>query len=155
VALKDKVRVRSLSLLNSFARGADARRMTLKMLWIVLRLRLGTRRIRTNAFTDLVVTEGETRFSPDELSQTMSRVLGHHVADLPSIAKEQLAATGAHDVTPRLGQLSGVPALVITGEKDPIARPSSGRSIASGILGAKYVEIPGASHAFPILDPER
>lgn len=155
VALKAKSRVRSLSLLNTFARGADARRMTLEMFWIVVRLRLGTRRMRTNAFRELVVPESETRFKPDELTANISRVLGHHIADLPAIANEQLAAMSAHDVTRRLGELSGIPALVISGEKDPIARPSSGRAIASGIPGARYIEIPGASHAFPILDPER
>lgn len=155
VALKAKPRVRSLGLLNTFARGADARRMTLGKLWIVLRLRFGTRRVRTNAFQELVVPQEETRFKPDELTAKISRVLGHHIADMPSIADEQTAAMSAHDVTARLGEISGIPTLVINGEKDPIARPSSGRAIASGIPGAKYTEIPGASHAFPILDPER
>jgi pimeloyl-ACP methyl ester carboxylesterase len=62
---------------------------------------------------------------------------------------------GAHDVTMRLAELSGIPTLVISSEKDLIARPSSGRAIASGIPGARYLEIAGASHAFPILDAER
>jgi pimeloyl-ACP methyl ester carboxylesterase len=154
VALTDQARARSLSLLNTFARGTDARRMTLEMFWIALRLRLGTRGIRARAFQELVVPQSETRFKPDELSANISRVLGHHIGDIPEIVNEQLAALSAHDVTSRLGELSGIPTLVISGEKDPIARPSSGRAIASGIPDARYIEIPGASHAFPILDPE-
>ena len=51
-------------------------------------------------------------------------------------------------------QLAGLIA-ASPGEKDLIARPASGRAIAAGIAGAKYIEIPGASHAFPVLEPER
>jgi pimeloyl-ACP methyl ester carboxylesterase len=54
-----------------------------------------------------------------------------------------------------LGELAGIPTLVISGDRDIIARPSSGRAIAAGIPGARYIEIAGASHAFPILEPER
>ena len=51
--------------------------------------------------------------------------------------------------------MSGIPTLVISSEFDLIAPPSSGKAIAAGIPGARYVEIENASHAFPILQPER
>jgi pimeloyl-ACP methyl ester carboxylesterase len=56
-----------------------------------------------------------------------------------------------HDVRSRLRELAGIPTLVINGEKDPLARPASGKALAAGIPGARYVELPGTSHAMPIL----
>ena len=153
LALQSKPRVRSLTLLNTFANGADGSRMTLRILWIGLRLRLGTRKMRRKAFLELVVPPGEE--STEEVAALMTRVLGHDVGDLPDISNQQLAAMSRHDVTSRLGELSGIPTLVISGEKDPIARPSSGRAIAAGIPGAQYVEFKGASHSLPILQAER
>ncbi|HEX8907135.1 MAG TPA: alpha/beta fold hydrolase, partial [Longimicrobiaceae bacterium] len=68
----------------------------------------------------------------------------------PPVAMKQLAALRAYDATPRLGELAGIPALVVTAEHDPIARPESGRALAAGIPGARYVEFADASHGLPI-----
>jgi pimeloyl-ACP methyl ester carboxylesterase len=152
-ALLGKTRVRSLTLLNTFANGADTKRMTLRLLWIALQLRFGSLRMRRNAFMELVLTPGQER--GEGLVKTMERVIGHDVGELPEISDAQVAAMGDHNVTDRLGELAGIPTLVISGEKDLIARPSSGRAIAAGIPGARFMEIAGASHAFPILEPER
>jgi pimeloyl-ACP methyl ester carboxylesterase len=157
LALISKERVRSLTLLNTFANGAHARRLNLRIMWIGLRLRFGTRSMRRKAFLELVMAKGKEKAGADAnaLAELMSRVFGHDVADLPAISDTQLAAMGAHDVTPRLAELSGIPTLVISGQYDLIAPPSSGRAIAAGIPGARYVEIENASHAFPILQAER
>jgi pimeloyl-ACP methyl ester carboxylesterase len=157
LALLAKPRVRSLTLLNTFANGADARRFNLRIIWIGLRLRFGTRKIRRKAFLELVMAQGEEKAAADAeaITELMGRVFGHDIADLPAISDTQLAAMGAHDVTTRLGELSGIPTLVISSEFDLIAPPSSGRAIAAGIPGARYVEIENASHAFPILQAER
>lgn len=154
LALTAKSRVRSLTLLNTFANGTDATRMSLQLLWISLKLKFGTRRIRRNAFMELVLAPGQKKEQGAGVADHLARVLGHDVADLPAISAMQLAAMKSHDVTPRL-ELAGIPTLVISGEKDMIARPASGRAIAAGIPGARYVEIAGASHAFPILEAER
>lgn len=154
-ALEAKPRVRSLALLCTFARGADATRMTPKLLWITLRLRFGTRSIRRRAFMELVLPPGRKEPAADKVAALLSTVFGHDIADLPPITDRQIAAMRGHDVTSRLHELSGITTLVVTGEKDTIAPPSSGRVIAAGIPGARYIEIPGASHAFPILEPER
>lgn len=154
-ALTAKRRVRSLTLLCTFARGADANRLTPTLLWIGLRVRFGTRRMRRKAFIDLVVPPGSRDGYSDELAAHISKILGHDVADLPPVTDQQLSAMGKHDVTPRLGELAGIPTLVISAEKDPIAPTSSGRAIAAGIPGARFIEIAGASHSFPILEPER
>jgi pimeloyl-ACP methyl ester carboxylesterase len=153
IALMARSRVRSLSLLCTFARGADASPMTLKMLWIVLRIRFGPRRIRRDAFRELVLAPHQAY--PADIDQRLAAVFGHDIADMPPITNQQLAAMRRHDVTPRLGELSGIPTLVISGQEDLIARPASGRAIAAGIGGARYVEMPGAAHALPVLEAER
>ena len=155
LAMMAKQRVRSLSLLCTFARGADATRMTPALLWILLRLRFGPRWLRRKAFMELVLPPGYAKRDADWIARRLSAVFGHDIADLPPITGEQVAAMRRRDVTARLNELSGIPAVVISGEKDMIARPSSGRAIATGIPGARYIEIPGASHAFPILEAER
>lgn len=156
LALMAKPRVRSLSLLCTFARGADATRMTRALFWIRLRLKFGSRRLRRDAFTELVLPSGQLNDGPDGTSaERLSAVFGHDIADMPPVTTEQLAALRRHDVTPRLHELSGIPTLVISAEEDMMAPPSSGRAIAAGIPGARYIEIPGASHAFPVMDAER
>jgi pimeloyl-ACP methyl ester carboxylesterase len=155
IALMAKPRVHSLSLLCTFARGADATRLTLALFWIVLRLRFGPRHLRREAFMELVLPAGQSKGFPDDIADRLAAVFGHDIADLPQIAGQQVAAMRRHDVTSRLKELAGIPTVVISGEKDMIARPSSGRAIAAGIPGSRYIEIPGASHAFPILEAER
>jgi pimeloyl-ACP methyl ester carboxylesterase len=56
----------------------------------------------------------------------------------------------AADATPRLAELAGVPTLVVSAAHDPIAPPRAGRALAAGIPGARYVEMPDASHGAPI-----
>ena len=156
LALTAKLRVRSLSLLCTFARGADATRMTPTLLWILLRLKYGSPRLRRQAFTQLVMPPGWTGGGPDSgIAEKLSAVFGQDIGDLPPITAEQLTALRSHDVTPRLIELAGIPTLVISGEKDRMAPPASGRVIAAGIPGSRYVEIAGASHAFPVIDAER
>lgn len=153
LALIAKQRVRSLSLLCSFARGADATRITADLLWIVLRIRFAPHRWRRDAFMELVLPPGQ-KFT-DDLADHLSAVLGHDIAEMPPITDQQVSAMRRHDVTGRLHELSGIPTLIVNGEKDRVARPSSGKSIAAGIPGSRFIEIPGASHAFPILEAER
>ncbi len=155
LALTAKSRVRSLSLMCTFARGADATRLTTDLLWISIRLRWGPKRLRREAFLELVLPPGQAKAPPPGIVERLAEILGHDVDEMPPITGQQVAAMRNHDVTPRLGELAGIPTLVITGEKDIVARPASGRRIAAGIPGARYIEVPGASHAFPVLEPER
>jgi len=153
-ALMAKARVRSLTLLNTFGRGADVTPMTLKLLWILVRLRFAPRFIRRDAFVELVLPAGR-KGDKRKLVELLSGIFGHDIADLPAISRRQMDAMKAEDLTGKLSALDGIPTLVISGEKDIIAPPASGRAIALQIPGAQYIEIPGASHAFPILEPER
>ena len=124
-------------------------------MWIGLRMRFAPRPVRRHAFMELVLPPGVQHGNPAGIATLLSRAFGHDIADLPPKSDEQLSAMGKHDVTPRLAELAAIPALVISAEHDLIARPASGRAIAAGIPGARYVEIAGASHALPVLEPER
>ena len=61
----------------------------------------------------------------------------------------------ACDLLPRLGELVNLPALVVSAEFDRIAPPASGRAIAAGLKGGRYVEVAGAAHGIPLTDPDR
>jgi pimeloyl-ACP methyl ester carboxylesterase len=50
----------------------------------------------------------------------------------------------------RLGELAGLPTLVVSAAYDPIAPPSAGRALRDGISGARYVEVSDSSHGLPI-----
>jgi pimeloyl-ACP methyl ester carboxylesterase len=156
LALTARQRVRSLSLLCTFAGGGDAAPPTPRMIWVGARTRIGTRRMRRRAFLRLVMSpETADTSDPDELAERLAPLFGHDLADQPPIVDQQLKAMRSYDATPRLGELAGVPTLVVNAEHDPIAPPRSGRKLAGGIPGARYVEIPGASHGVPIQYPDR
>jgi pimeloyl-ACP methyl ester carboxylesterase len=91
----------------------------------------------------------------DALAERLAPIFGHDLADQPPIVMKQVAAMRAYDATPRLAELAGVPTLVVSAEHDRMAPLASGRAIASGIPGSRYVEIPGAAHGVPIVDAAR
>jgi pimeloyl-ACP methyl ester carboxylesterase len=149
-ALTHPRRVRSLALLCTMARGADATRLSRRMLWLGLRSRLGSRRMRREAFLQLVMpADALARADRAALAEELAALFGHDLADQPPVAMAQLGALRRYDATPRLGEIR-VPTLVMSSSHDPIAPPRSGRALAAGISGAEYVEYPGASHGLPI-----
>ena len=84
------------------------------------------------------------------MAARLAPLFGHDLADQPPVAMKQLAALRAYDATARLSEIVDVPALVISAAHDPIAPPRSGRALAGGIPGARYVEFSQASHGVPI-----
>ncbi|RMD84290.1 MAG: alpha/beta fold hydrolase [Candidatus Dadabacteria bacterium] len=56
------------------------------------------------------------------------------------------------DAAPRLGEVRA-PTLVVHGDRDVILPVENGRELARRIPGARYLEIPGAGHAFMVQDP--
>jgi pimeloyl-ACP methyl ester carboxylesterase len=91
----------------------------------------------------------------DEMAGRLAALFGHDLADQPPIVDKQLDAMRAYDATPRLGELADVPTLVVNAFHDPIAPPSAGWVLSSGIPGARYVELPDASHGVPIQNPDQ
>ncbi len=152
LALNHRPRVRSLSLLCTFAKGADATRMTPRMFWLGLRTYIGTRSMRRRAFTHIVLPP-EPSLTPAERDAWAARlapIFGHDLADHPPIVMKQLAAMRAYDATPRLGELAGMPALVLGAKDDPIARPEVVQRLAAGIPGSRLVTYDDASHGVTV-----
>jgi pimeloyl-ACP methyl ester carboxylesterase len=156
LALSARERVRSLSLLCTFANGRKVAPLTPRMIWLGLRTQIGTRRMRRNAFLRLILPAsalaGEDR---DALAVRMATLFGHDLGEQPPIVPTQLKAMRASDATPRLGELAGLPTLVASAVHDPIAPPKLGRAIAAGVLGARYVDFADASHGLPITHAEK
>ncbi|HVL11627.1 MAG TPA: alpha/beta fold hydrolase [Gemmata sp.] len=154
LALGARERVRSLSLMCTFADGRDAAPLTTRMCWLGMRTRVGTRRMRRRAFVRLVAGPGAAA-DPDALAEELTPLFGHDLADQPPVVGKQLKAMRRYTAAARLGELAGVPTLVMAGSHDPIAPPRVGRVPADGIPGAKYVEFPDASHGLPITHAHR
>lgn len=149
MALMARARIRTLSLLCTFASGRAAAPLTSRMMWLRLRSRVGTRRMRRHGFLGLVLPPGHPA-DLDVMAAELSGLFGHDLGDQDPATGAQLRAMRASDLAPRLRELSGLPTLVVSAAHDPIAPPAVGRAIAAGIPGARYVEAADASHGLPI-----
>ena len=154
LALDDRRRVASLALLCTFVTGRDASAMSWEMFVLALRTRIGTRAMRRRAFLDMILPDAFIR-SVDHrtLAAELAPLIGHDLADQPSIVMKQLGAMSRYDARPRLHELSGLPTLVASAELDRIASVRSGRALAQAIPGARYVEWKGMAHAVPLQAP--
>jgi pimeloyl-ACP methyl ester carboxylesterase len=155
LALTARPRVTSLSLLCSSSRGAHATELTLAMLWLGLRTRLGTRRMRARAFLEIIMPpEYLATQNRDALAERLQPIFGHPLADSPPIVMRQLKALKRFDVTARLPELAGIPTLVLGAAGDRIFPPKYVEQLAAAIPGARYVEVPGAAHGVTIQSAE-
>ena len=155
LALDCPGRVRSLSLLCTFARGKDAARITPWILWMTMRTRLGSRRMRRRAFLEMLIPEADLKsLNTDELAIRAAALIGRDLADQPPVLMQQLRAMTRHNCLARLGELAHIPTLVISAEYDRIASPANGRVLAAAIPGALFEEVPAASHGVIIHRPE-
>jgi pimeloyl-ACP methyl ester carboxylesterase len=151
VARVARARVRTLSLLCTFASGAVPTRLTPGMAAIWLRTRVGTRRMRRNAFLELVMPpEALVAADRDALAERLATLFGHDLADQPSIVMKQLNAMRRADATSFLPSLAGIPTLIVNAGYDRIAPVSAGRVLEAGIPGSRYVERADASHGVTI-----
>lgn len=157
LAQSAKARVRSLSLLCTFADGRIPTRLTPWMLWVGARTRIGTRRQRRRAFLRLVLPPDQWATLPDSdaTAAELAPLFGHDLADSPPVVMKQFAAMKAADVTSRLGELAGLPTWVVSAAHDRIAPPAAGRAIAAGVPGGRFAEVSDASHGLPITHAER
>ena len=151
LALDCPKRVRSLSLLCTFTRGKDAARLTAWVLWMTLRTRIGTRRMRRRAFLEMLwPRDALNSVDHDQLALRVTSLIGRDLAEQPAILMKQIGALRRHDISSRLHQLAGIPTLVLSAEHDPIALPCYGRMIAESLPGAQLEIIAGASHGVTI-----
>jgi pimeloyl-ACP methyl ester carboxylesterase len=151
LALTSLRRVRSLSLLCTFAYGKAAAPLTMRMMLAGMRSRVGTRRMRRHGFLGIILPPDELKTADgDALAESLAPVFGHDLADQPPIVSDQLRAMRAFNVTAQLGKLASIPTLVVSATHDMIASPPLGQKLAAGIPGARFVEIPNAAHGLPI-----
>jgi pimeloyl-ACP methyl ester carboxylesterase len=147
VALTAADRVKTLSLLCTTGRGADAARLSPTLIWLGLRSRLGTRAMRRAAFLRIVMPKdylaGVDRV---KLSEELQDLFGHDLADTPAIVGQQLRALRRCNITSRLGELHRIPTLVVSASEDPIFPPQFGQALARAIAGAQFCEMGQASH---------
>jgi pimeloyl-ACP methyl ester carboxylesterase len=149
-------RVRSLSLLCTFARGKDAARLTPWVLWMTLRTRIGTRRMRRRAFLEMICPPSALQIADtDALAARFAALIGRDLADQPPILMKQLMAMARHNAYSRLGELRGIPTLVVSADHDRIALPRYGQTLAGAIPGARFELLSDASHGVPIHIPAR
>jgi pimeloyl-ACP methyl ester carboxylesterase len=155
-ALAAPARVKSLSLLCTFADGAGPTRFRLRMALLGARSRIGTATMRRRAMLEMLFGPEWLKGQPRaELAERLAALFGRDLADSPPIIDEQLHIMARHDVTSRLATLAGIPTLVISGRHDPIAPPAFGQTIAGGIPGARFVEFADASHALTVQCADR
>jgi pimeloyl-ACP methyl ester carboxylesterase len=155
IALRAASRIRSLSLLCTFARGKQGARLGLDILVSGLRMKLGTRSMRRKAFLELVMPKAHiaSLADVDAYCAELAPLFGHDLADQPAIAMKQLSALGRYDAVDRLASLT-VPTLVISAAHDRIALPAYGKELAAAIPGAKYVELEDVGHGVTLHRPE-
>jgi pimeloyl-ACP methyl ester carboxylesterase len=156
VALAAPERVRSLSLLCTFAKGAQGARMTPAVIWMGLRTRIGSRTMRRRAFLEMLfAAEYLAHQETDALAARLKPVLGRDLADSPPILMKQLSALGAYDGSARMQRLASIPTVVVTGAHDPIALPEYGAQLAALIPGARHIDISGSAHGVILQEPDR
>ncbi|NMO15580.1 alpha/beta fold hydrolase [Pyxidicoccus fallax] len=151
VARRARARVRSLALLCTFANGKAPSRLTPWLVRIGLRTRIGTRRMRRRAFMEMVLTHEElSAADPDTLAEKLGRLFDRDLSESPPILMQQVRTMARADARPFLSELAGIPTLVASAEHDRIATPDSGRELARGLPGARYIELTGTAHAMTI-----
>jgi aminoacrylate hydrolase len=156
VALDCPRRVRSLSLLCTFARGKDAARLTPWVLWMSLRTRVGTRRMRRRAFLEMICPPSALKSADtDALAARFAGLIGRDLADQPPILMKQLMAMARHNAYERLSELRGIPTLVVSAEHDRIALPRYGQMLADALSSVRFELFRDASHGVIIHAPNR
>jgi pimeloyl-ACP methyl ester carboxylesterase len=154
LALDAPERVKSLSLLCTFSKGAEGGRLTPSTVWMGLRTHLGSRRMRRRAFLRMLFPrEFLDGIGPDRLAETLTPIIGRDLADSPSILMQQVRALAAHDCTSQLRKLSRIPTLVVSAQEDRIALTHFGRLLCLHINGSRYLEVPGAGHGVILQAP--
>jgi aminoacrylate hydrolase len=150
IALAARPRVMSLALLCTFLRGPQGAAMSPSLLLSALRMRIGTRAMRRNAFTQIVMPAAYLKgIDRERLADNLAPLFGRDLAEQPPIVISQVRAMSRFDASARLSELAAIPTMVVSATEDRIARPEYGRALAA-IPGARYVEIPDAGHGVPI-----
>jgi 3-oxoadipate enol-lactonase len=145
LTIKQPERVRSLTLVNTFARvrpaGVSGLQRFLKRVWA---LQFGTMR----DLGEPVIANLFPKPEHNEIRQVgLERFLANNTSKQVYMAV--LRAVVLHDSRRHLGKI-GVPTLVVTGDRDRTVPMPCKEELARGIPGAHLVAIPDSGHATPI-----
>lgn len=151
VALRAPERIASLAFLCTFARGKDGAKMSLPMLATSLRMRVGTRQMRRNAFLELIMPARYLQQTDRAaLTRRLEPLFGYDLARQPLFVMKQLGAMAQFKASSQLSRLSGIPTLVVSATEDRVAPPANGKALAAAIPGSRYVELSEAGHGVTI-----
>lgn len=155
LAQKYPSRILSLNLLCTFAFGAQAMKPNLRIVWLGLLSRLGTRRSRRRAFLKLLFSKKFLSHvkDKDQLAKDTGRIVGRDLGVTSKIADIQLKILASEKSAAKMRP--GFPVLVLSAEEDPIALPAYGEELAANISPSKYIVLKSASHGVVIEDPIR
>lgn len=152
LAMQHPDRVSSLALLCTFRRGREALVPRRGILWHALPALLGTPSVRARALARMLSSEHEiARDGIEAITSRLAAAFGRPVGLRPAAARAQFRALAMHAGKADLSALQRLPALVISGIDDPMAPPAGGRRLAVAIAARRFVVLPDASHALPIL----
>ncbi len=156
LSLASPERVRSLALLCTSADGPGLVRLSPAMIWRGIRMNLGSKASRRNAFLEVVLTK--TQHAEWDLAQVATELeplFGHDLGVTPPVVMKQVRAMGAWSAQSRLADLKKLPTLVVGADEDLIARPPLVRKTADAIAGAELVELDNAAHGVVATEPGR
>jgi len=81
---------------------------------------------------------------PDRIREDLDRRIADNTSPLTVYA--QMGAIATHDTHRRLGELEGLPTLVVHGLEDALVPPTRGRELAGLIPGSRLELIPACGH---------
>ena len=97
IALRAPARVRSLAFLCTFAHGRDGAALSMPMLITSLRMRIGTRAMRRNAFLELIMPARYLQQTDRAaLARRLQPLFGYDLANQPLFVMKQLKAMAAY-----------------------------------------------------------
>lgn len=149
VAIKAPQRVRSLALLCTFSRGADATKLSWPMFWTGLRTFVGTRQMRRRAFCEIVLPP-QLWTERDQWLDRLAVIFGHDLADQPPIVMKQLAAMKAYDATAQLPSINHLPTLIVGAKFDRISTPEVSQRLAAAFPKGQFVRFDQAAHGVTV-----
>lgn len=155
LAVQNPQRVKTLSLLCTFASGKQATQVNSRIFWLGMKTRIGTKRSRRNAFLEILYSRDffKSCAHKEALAQSVGATVGRDLAFSPAIIMQQLKALSRHDRSSDLSKLARIPTLVVSAAEDPIALPEYGRQLADAIPNSKFILMEDSSHGVVLERP--
>jgi len=145
IALAARPRVRSLALLSTFPGGGLTWRPTWESMVLMPQVLFGRGRRQLAALQRQLLSKAFLAGVDREvLTREMRSRLGPRSPSRSSLA--QFVGLMLNDPRERLGELAGLPTLVVHGGADIVLPPRLGRRLAQSIPGSRLVMLPGAGH---------